>query len=76
MTVSVINEKDAVEQTQKMVDDNLLIFLDENRDQVDDEESSSSQQTHNEDSVPIYFRYNTYFVSLNQMLSCFIILGA
>lgn len=51
------DEREVTEQAQRMVDDNLLILLEENKDMKHDEKAAFSNQTRNEDSQPIYFRY-------------------
>lgn len=56
MTVSIPEEKLCPHQAQKLVEENLLILLEENKDDKTDEISNPAYQTHSEDSHPIFFK--------------------
>ncbi|KAK5648479.1 hypothetical protein RI129_003371 [Pyrocoelia pectoralis] len=56
MTVKVENEEEIVQQAQKMVDDNLLILLEENKVLEESGEIPKAVPTSNEESPPVYFR--------------------
>ncbi|KAB0799030.1 hypothetical protein PPYR_06910 [Photinus pyralis] len=56
MTIKVENEEEIVEQAQKMVDDNLLILLEENKALEESGEVSKTTPASIEDSPPVYFR--------------------
>ncbi|KAF5283909.1 hypothetical protein FQA39_LY04729 [Lamprigera yunnana] len=56
MTVKVENEEEITQQAQKMVDDNLLILLEENKVFEEANEISKTATTTNGEGPPVYFR--------------------
>ncbi|KAF5280262.1 hypothetical protein FQR65_LT03070 [Abscondita terminalis] len=56
MTVKLENQDEIAQQAQKMIDDNLLILLEENKVFEEASEISKTISNINEDSPPVYFR--------------------
>lgn len=60
MSVAAKTEQEVVKEAKKIVDENLLLLLEENRNLHEEKDSVQTKSSTNEDNPPIYFRTVTF----------------